>query len=440
MRARLSIAKDAHADGDVDVEKTLDGNRNDDFVDSAMVKKKSVSSTSYYSVSSTMTKNPWVLLVLGIVLGAFLSSLVRHKSVRGVHKHVKGAYTAHREASKEYWKRYRETYLGEVEKNYVSENESELLLESMVKEEENGPFKTFQRDGTEARVNNDKGTSDVSVPDIAIVVAYCNEPEETVATLGACENELRSIGLEVETIYYCKCSVQSFCRFHIPNIGREGQTFLLHILNTYHSLHPITMFVNGGFLSKPHAVEAVQKICQELKNSKLEQAENQNLSDFYIDQHKCHRVADSKDTPPVNCSSVEEYCSVEENRCNVHFLSLPCKGESQCGCSPQSNCTWRGWTKDNPVTQGGFLEPALNNEGGIHSFYTWACQRFNISPTKITQCGISWSSTFAVGRNRLQRLPLSTYALLVREFDLYGANGGIAVHYLERLWRSIYLC
>jgi len=139
MRARLSIAKDTDADGNVDVEKTLDGNRNDDFVDSSggtMKKKKSVSSTSYYSVSSTMTKNPWVLLVLGIVLGAFLSSLVRHESVRGVHKHVKGAYTAHREASKEYWKRYRETYLGEVERNYVSENENELLLESMVKEEE----------------------------------------------------------------------------------------------------------------------------------------------------------------------------------------------------------------------------------------------------------------------------------------------------------------
>ena len=299
------------------------------------------------------------------------------------------------------------------------------------------PFETFQRDGTEARVNYDKATSDVSVPDIAIVVAYCNEPEETVATLGACENELRSVGLEVETIYYCKCSVQSFCRFHLPKIGREAQTFLLHILNMYHSLHPITMFVNGGFLSKSHAVEAVQKICQELNNSMFEHAENQNLSDFYIDQHNCHRDAHSNDTPPVNCSSVEEYCSVEENRCSV---TLPCEGESQCGCSPQSNCSWIGGTKEHAVIHGGFLAPALNNEGGFHSFYTWACEKFNISPTKIAQCGYSWSATFAVGRNRLQRLPLSTYASLVKEFDLYGVNGGVAIHYVERLWRSIYLC
>jgi len=138
MRARLGIATDVNADGNVDVEKTVDKNRSDDFVDSAMKKKKSVSSSFSFSFSSMlMTKNPWVLLVLGIVLGAFLETLARHKSVRGVHKHAKSAYKAHREASKEYLRRYRETYLGEVETNYRSENENELLLESMVKEEEN---------------------------------------------------------------------------------------------------------------------------------------------------------------------------------------------------------------------------------------------------------------------------------------------------------------
>jgi hypothetical protein len=151
MRARLGIATDAHADGDVDVEKSVDKNRNDDYVDSAMKKKKSVSSTSYYSISSMTTKNPWVLLVLGIVLGAFLPTLVRHESVRSAHKHVKGAYTAHREASKEYLKRYRETYLGEVKTNYVSEKENELLLESMVKEEE----KKLEEALTEEEVGTD---------------------------------------------------------------------------------------------------------------------------------------------------------------------------------------------------------------------------------------------------------------------------------------------
>ena len=157
MRARLGIATDAHADGDVDVEKSVDKKRNDDYVDSAMKKKKSVSSTSYYSISSMMTKNPWVLLVLGVAIGAFLETLVRHESVRGVHKHVKGAYTAHREASKEYWKRYRETYLGEVKTNYVSEKENELLLESMVEKEENKVEEPLVEEevGTAAPINEE---------------------------------------------------------------------------------------------------------------------------------------------------------------------------------------------------------------------------------------------------------------------------------------------
>ena len=138
MRARTGLSTDTHADGNVDVEKTVDKNRNDDFVDSSggtMKKKKSVSSFSFSS-SMTTQHSRMLLFFLGIVLGAFLETLARHKSVRGVQRHVKGAYNAHREASKEYWKRYRETYLGEVKTSYASENENELLLENMVKEEE----------------------------------------------------------------------------------------------------------------------------------------------------------------------------------------------------------------------------------------------------------------------------------------------------------------
>ena len=52
-----------------------------------------------------------------------------------MHRHVKGAYKAHSEASKEYLKRYRETYLEEVKAN-VNNAETVMLLESVVKEEE----------------------------------------------------------------------------------------------------------------------------------------------------------------------------------------------------------------------------------------------------------------------------------------------------------------
>ena len=158
MRARTGLATDTHADGNVDVEKTVDKNRNDDFVDSSggtMKKKKSVSSFSFSS-SMTTQHSRMLLFFLGIVLGAFLETLARHESVRGVQRHVKGAYNAHREASKEYWKRYRETYLGEVKTSYASENENELLLENMVKEEEKKVEETLVKEEAETVVPEDE--------------------------------------------------------------------------------------------------------------------------------------------------------------------------------------------------------------------------------------------------------------------------------------------
>jgi hypothetical protein len=116
MRARLPTTnKNAEEDGNIDVERNFNINGNDDDFDSsgAMKKKKSVSSSSLPSMMM-VPKNPWLLLVLGILFGAFLPTFMKHKSVRIVHKHVKGAYKAHSEASKEYLKRYRETYLEEL--------------------------------------------------------------------------------------------------------------------------------------------------------------------------------------------------------------------------------------------------------------------------------------------------------------------------------------
>ena len=137
MRARLPTTnKNAEEDGNIDVERNFNINGNDDDFDSsgAMKKKKSVSSSSLPSMM-LVPKNPWLLLVLGILFGAFLPTFMKHKSVRIVHKHVKGAYKAHSEASKEYLKRYRETYLEEVKAN-VNNAETVMLLESVVKEEE----------------------------------------------------------------------------------------------------------------------------------------------------------------------------------------------------------------------------------------------------------------------------------------------------------------
>jgi hypothetical protein len=278
--------------------------------------------------------------------------------------------------------------------------------------------------------------------DVGIVVSYCNEADDTVEFMESCvRNITRETELTVDIKYYCKCSAHSFCDVYLPNIGREGQTFVWHILNMHDSLNLVTVFVNGGFLSKPQKMgtSALRKIADELAQTYSTVGLKDKLSDFFSDGGKSSLdESQFHYTAPVNCSVVEEHCSVDANRCTL--ADLPCEGESRCACSPQSNCSWTGSTKNNPVILNGHLEPAVNEEGGTHSMFTWACEKLGIMPARIIGCGYEWSATFAVGRNRLQRLPLGAFAELLREYDSHGANGGVVVHYMERLWRSMYLC
>lgn len=271
--------------------------------------------------------------------------------------------------------------------------------------------------------------------DISVVVSYCDESEDTMSHLEAYANDTRVTGLDVEVIYYCKCAIHDFCSFHLPNIGREGHTYLWHISHSHDS--NVTVFINGGFMSKSSAQASVQKIFSELIHNSL-QIKNNGLN-FYCDEQK----TSWDDNPSLyarsdNCSTVHEYCSLESNRCSIS--DLPCSGESVCGCVEQANCSWIGATKENPVILGGHLISALNEQGEKHSMFSWSCEKLGICPSTIIQCGYSWSAVFAVGRSRLRRLPRHTRLQLLREFDNYAANGGVVVHYLERLWRSVFLC
>ena len=271
--------------------------------------------------------------------------------------------------------------------------------------------------------------------DVAVVVSYCNESEDAISHLESYVNDARVTGLVVEVMYYCKCAVREFCSFHLPNIGREGHTYLWHMSNGYDS--NVTVFINGGFMSKSHAQAAVKKVFTELTDNSL-QIKNNGLN-FYCDEQKISW----DDNPSLyarsnDCLSVQEYCSLKSNRCSIS--DLPCSGESVCGCAEQVNCSWIGATKENPIIIEGHLEPALNERGEKHSMFSWSCEKLGLSPSTIIQCGNSWSAVFAVGRSRLRRLPKHTRLQLLREFDNYSANGGIVVHYLERLWRSVFLC
>ena len=273
--------------------------------------------------------------------------------------------------------------------------------------------------------------------DVAVIVSCCNEPKDAFAAIERNVDEIRAIGLVVKVSYYCKCSVRDLCTFHLPNVGRESHSYLWHIAHTYDSLASTTVFINAGFESKSHARAAARKIFSELMdNSGRVKTEGH---DFYSDQHKMSWVNNRLSiTLAANCSIVQDHCSLISNWCNIS--DLPCSQESKCACDKQTNCSWVGLTRENPNTLNGYLEPALNKEGEEHSMFTWSCDKLGVHPLTIQQCGYSWSAVFAAGRNRLRRLPKHVYLQLLREFDLYGANGGIAGHYLERLWCTMYLC
>lgn len=283
-----------------------------------------------------------------------------------------------------------------------------------------------------------------SIKDVELVVSYCNE-EDTVGVLERHITELQTKGVRADITYYCKCEAKSFCDTFLPNIGREGQTFMWHVFYNYDSLYPTTVFINGGFLSKTHTSYAVEKIFNNIGQveSVQEMPGLQRTHDFYVDEHVYYNGsifsrARSSHTTKVNCMEVNEYCSADENLCSVS--DLPCVDGSRCGCQPQSNCSWTGLTQANLKYQNGHLEPLWDDYGREHSFFTWACKRLNILPATIVQCGYSWGAVFAVSRNRLHRLSSDDYHNILLDYNVSGGTGGVLVHYMERLYRTVYFC
>lgn len=283
-----------------------------------------------------------------------------------------------------------------------------------------------------------------SIKDVELVVSYCNE-EDTVGVLERHITELQTKGVRADITYYCKCEAKSFCDTFLPNIGREGQTFMWHVFYNYDSLYPTTVFINGGFLSKTHTSYAVEKIFNNIGQveSVQEMPGLQRTHDFYVDEQVYYNGsifsrARSSHTTKVNCMEVNEYCSADENLCSVS--DLPCVDGSRCGCQPQSNCSWTGLTQANLKYQNGHLEPLWDDYGREHSFFTWACKRLNILPATIVQCGYSWGAVFAVSRNRLHRLSSDDYHNILLDYNVSGGTGGVLVHYMERLYRTVYFC
>lgn len=92
-----------------------------------------------------------------------------------------------------------------------------------------------------------------------IVVAQCLEQTAVLETFA---RHLASRGCSTNIIAYCKCGDSRagelmrladgtpLCTHHVPNVGRDGHTYLHHIASARGRFAPHTLFFNGGAVSK----------------------------------------------------------------------------------------------------------------------------------------------------------------------------------------------
>ena len=98
------------------------------------------------------------------------------------------------------------------------------------------------------------------VTTLGLVVSVCKEPRDTVEEIENFIVRLTKSGFDVRRHIYCKCGPwHAACDENVPNLGREGETFMRHIAENYDTLDDVIWFVNGGFLSKKHTRKAVAR-------------------------------------------------------------------------------------------------------------------------------------------------------------------------------------
>ena len=288
-------------------------------------------------------------------------------------------------------------------------------------------------------------------PTIGIVVSWCNEPNEAYAELRAYENELRQL-FSVNVWHYCKCSSRDECVETLPNVGREGHTFLHHVASRYNSslLDDLTVFVNGGFLAKAYTRVALRRVFVRLGNLKRSRwTSDFILANVFADQEilvwdEPDEVAEQESLSRC-MQSVAQFCADgSAHRCRHKFS---CAEGQTCGCDAHTSCAWSGSTMENRNDALTTLPPTsvrVKDNLGLNlannNMYTWTCSRTSIDPLTIHSCGTTYGAVFAVGEARIRARDVDFYLELKKELETYGVTGGMMVHYMERLYRTLFYC
>jgi hypothetical protein len=164
----------------------------------------------------------------------------------------------------------------------------------------------------------------------------------------------------------------------LPNVGREGHTYLTHIVNHYDNLPDITFFVPGSSKTNQEKMRRVMKISEYLKNNRTS----------IILGHTDIRTIDE-----ANNFKIDEWKSTSVENANKN---------------PESNIQA---STDRPLK-------------------VWFEKRFN---GESINCA-SFLGIVAVSREDIRKRPVEFYYNLSQEMLSTNPETG---HYIERVWKHI---
>lgn len=194
-----------------------------------------------------------------------------------------------------------------------------------------------------------------------------------------------------------------------PNIGREGHTYLHHIITNYGSIVNKTIFVQGGpFEHNETLLFGIDNHEQTLDVQPLglQYLKNCNIPPSNILENYKIRTDFGLEYLVVNVNKDHHYCS-------PHFF--PDAGV---------DANIQNYKKKFPRC-----------ESLIENFLT----RSNFPITKqIDVIRYTWSGLFSVTRDKIKKYDISVYHGLINELTSYHPQGGENGYILERLWLYIF--
>jgi len=274
----------------------------------------------------------------------------------------------------------------------------------------------------------------VAVKTVDIVVSLCREHNTRTAHI---VKKIIETTANVTVHAYCKCGVRFPECTALPNVGREGHTFIHHMLSHFDRLADVTFFINGGSGSSGHRMHMITTLAGQLSAdvyyadtttfmTQPLRFQSNETSESFLARAKTTQCTTEANSPDVVCCPTlcKTYC------CHL-FVPSSCTNEYMV-FQNQTVCEWRGTTEENyvgvPYTTS--LRPA-----SPPNFPLWLSHNWGIEFDVWDAIGPGNMAIFAASRAAIRKVsPVAWQRSLDALSDM---NGGVEVMYLERAWRVI---